>query len=269
MRHRQQPRPQFRPLTPPLPRNTRSLTPKQELLVQRLPPILRRGQDTTACLKIAEGHALLGGARRALRGRACWGGRMCLNRCETEWLACFARPVLSPRHPPLPPAHAGLPAVAPLLPQLAAAVTRSLAAVVTAAQQQQQQIAALVASAGQPGAAQRQQQQTPAKGLTPELSGEGTAAAGLLTLLVQLSDQAAAAAAAGGGGGAPELPAELEPAAKAAAAVAAADFGGGVVRLPSSGLTLVEACLEVRGAVLLCAGVAGGWTGLVGPARRP
>jgi hypothetical protein len=35
--------------------------PLQELAVQRLPAILRRGQDTTACLKIAEGHALLGG----------------------------------------------------------------------------------------------------------------------------------------------------------------------------------------------------------------
>ena len=36
--------------------------PLQELLAQRLPTILRRGQDTAACLKIAEGHALLGGA---------------------------------------------------------------------------------------------------------------------------------------------------------------------------------------------------------------
>lgn len=136
----------------------------------------------------------------------------------------------------------------PLLPQLAAAVTRSLAAVVSAAQQQQQYVAAMMASAGQPGSAQRQQQlreQQP-KGLTPEMSAEGTAAAGLLSLLVQLSDQASAsAAAAGSGGGGPELPAELEPAAKTAAAAAAADFGGGVVRLPSLGLTLVEACLEV------------------------
>jgi hypothetical protein len=43
--------------------------PLQELLVARLPPILRRGQDMAACLKIAEGHALLGGAlwRQQLR----------------------------------------------------------------------------------------------------------------------------------------------------------------------------------------------------------
>jgi hypothetical protein len=41
--------------------------PLQELLAQRLPPILRRGQDTAACLKIAEGHALLGGAPACLK----------------------------------------------------------------------------------------------------------------------------------------------------------------------------------------------------------
>lgn len=35
--------------------------PLQDLLVQRLPAILRRGQDNTTCFKIAEGHALLGG----------------------------------------------------------------------------------------------------------------------------------------------------------------------------------------------------------------
>lgn len=48
--------------------------------MQRLPPILRRGQDATACLKIAEGHALLGGAQRrpfwqrAACAQAEWGG---------------------------------------------------------------------------------------------------------------------------------------------------------------------------------------------------
>jgi len=136
---------------------------------------------------------------------------------------------------------AGLPAVVPLLGQLAASITRSLEAAVTAAQQQQQAIAAALAA---PPGPQHQQKQVP-KGLTAEQAAESTAAAGLLTLLVQLSEQAAAAAAAGGQPAELQLPAELQPAAKAAAAVAAADFGGGVVRLPSQGVALVEACLEV------------------------
>jgi hypothetical protein len=177
--------------------------PLQELFVQRLPPILRRGQDNTACLKIAEGHALLG----------------------------------------------GLPAVVPLLPQLAAAITRSLSAMLTAAAAGQQRIQELLAAASLP-AGQRAREQQQNKGLTADLAAEGTAAAVLLTLLVQLADQAAAAAAAGEQPAAVQLPTELEPAAKAAAAVAAVDFGGGVVRLPSSGVGLVEACLEVVGRLL-------------------
>ena len=54
--------------------------------MQRLPPILRRGQDNTACLKIAEGHALLGGG--------CWlawkdVGRCCFGRLRVSLLqAC-------------------------------------------------------------------------------------------------------------------------------------------------------------------------------------
>ncbi|KAL4448640.1 hypothetical protein ABPG75_005859 [Micractinium tetrahymenae] len=173
----------------------------QELLVQRLPPILRRGQDTTACLKIAEGHALLG----------------------------------------------GLPAVSPLMGPLAEAITKSLAAVVTAAAAQQLALAAMLGAAPKPGHPQR----GPPKGLTPELAAEGTAAAALLTLIVQLSEQAAAAALAASGQPAElQLPAELQPAAKAAAAVAAADFGGGAVRLPSQGVALVEACLEAIGRLL-------------------
>lgn len=141
---------------------------------------------------------------------------------------------------------AGLPAVAPLLPQLAAAITRSLSAMLAAAAAGQQRIADLIAASSVP-AAQRSREQQQNKGLTADLAAEGTAAAVLLTLLVQLAEQAAAAAAAAGGQpAAAELPAELEPAAKAAAAVAAVDFGGGVVRLPSAGVGLVEACLEVN-----------------------
>lgn len=144
------------------------------------------------------------------------------------------------------PSSAGLPAVAPLLPQLAAAITRSLSAMLTAAAAGQQRIADLLAAASTP-AAQRVREQQQNKGLTADLAAEGSAAATLLTLLVQLVDQAAAAAAAGGQPAAGELPTELEPAAKAAAAVAAVDFGGGVVRLPSAGVGLVEACLEASG----------------------
>lgn len=135
--------------------------------------------------------------------------------------------------------------MAPLLPQLAAAITRSLSAMLAAAAAGQQRIADLIAASSLP-AAQRSREQQQNKGLTADLAAEGTAAAVLLTLLVQLAEQAAAAAAAAGGQpAAAELPAELEPAAKAAAAVAAVDFGGGVVRLPSAGVGLVEACLEV------------------------
>lgn len=186
---------------------------------------------------------LLGGLRVGLLGGGCQRG----SAGAQPAIAAACLPLYlytQPSHDRQPHfstvASAGLPAVAPLLPQLAAAITGSLAAVVAAAQQQQQHIAALVAGAGAAGSAQRQQQQ-PAKGLTPELAAESGAAAVLLTLLVQLSEQAALAA-----GGGQELPAELQPAAKAAAAVAAADFGGGVVRLPSQGISLVEYCLEVR-----------------------
>ena len=50
--------------------------PLQEMAAARLPPILRRGHDTAACLRIAEGLALLGGegCLGALAG--CWGGGM-------------------------------------------------------------------------------------------------------------------------------------------------------------------------------------------------
>lgn len=136
----------------------------------------------------------------------------------------------------------GLPAVAPLMGPLAEAVTRSLAAVVTAASQQQLALATMLGAPPKPG----QLPKGPPRGLTPEQAAEGTAAAALLTLIVQLSEQAAAAAVAASGQPAElQLPAELQPAAKAAAAAAAADFGGGAVRLPSQGVALVEACLEV------------------------
>ncbi|PSC67511.1 importin-11 isoform X1 [Micractinium conductrix] len=170
--------------------------PLQEMAAARLPPILRRGHDTAACLRIAEGLALLG----------------------------------------------GLPAVAPLLPQPAAAIAASLGAAVTAAAAGKQAITDLMAAP--PGASH--QPRPPSKSLTAEQAAEGTAAAGLLNVLVQLCEQAAA----GQPGGELQLPAELQPAAKAAAAVAAADFGGGVVRLPSQGVSLVEACLEVVGRLL-------------------
>jgi hypothetical protein len=229
--------------------------PLQELLAQRLPAILRRGQDTAACLKIAEGHALLGGAL-ALPSAAAAAAVATRVRCKP--VLSQSAPMSSSNlvissshlcpHVSSFPCPAGLPAVAPLLGQLAASITESMAKVVNGAAQQQQQIAAaLAAPHGQ------QQQRPPSKGLAAEQATESTAAATLLALLVQLSHQATDAAAAAAGGGQqqqqqqapPELPAELEPAAKAAAAVAATDFGGGTVRLPHLGMSLVEACLEV------------------------
>ncbi|KAL4857828.1 Importin-11 [Chlorella vulgaris] len=171
--------------------------PLQELAVQRLPAILRRGQDTTACLKIAEGHALLG----------------------------------------------GLPAMAPLMGQLAEAITGSLAAAVAMALQTAAAVKQLLAAP--PGQDQQQLHRSSVKGFSAEQATESTTAATLLSLLVQLLDQAAAP-----GSQPPELPAELQPAATAAAAMAAVDFGSGVVRLPALGLTLVEACLEPVGRLL-------------------
>ena len=231
--------------------------PLQELLAQRLPAILRRGQDTAACLKIAEGHALLGGAL-ALPSAAAAAAAAAATRVRCKPVLSQSAPMSSSNlvissshlcpHVSSFPCPAGLPAVAPLLGQLAASITESMAKVVNGAAQQQQQIAAaLAAPHGQ------QQQRPPSKGLAAEQATESTAAATLLALLVQLSHQATDAAAAAAGGGQqqqqqqapPELPAELEPAAKAAAAVAATDFGGGTVRLPHLGMSLVEACLEV------------------------
>lgn len=214
--------------------------------MQRLPPILRRGQDNTSCLKIAEGHALLGGGCGGCRP---WAGDLesvlARTPCSLRH-SLFVACVSCEPYPPITPCPAGLPAVMSLLPQLATAITRSLSAMLAAAAAGQQRIQELLAAANAPVGQRARDQQQQNKGLTADLAAEGTAAALLLTLLVQLADQAATAAAAGEQPAAVQLPTELEPAAKAAAAVAAVDFGGGVMRLPSSGVGLVEACLEVR-----------------------
>jgi hypothetical protein len=133
--------------------------------------------------------------------------------------------------------------MAPLMGQLAEAITGSLAAAVAMALQTAAAVKQLLAAP--PGQDQQQLHRSTVKGFSAEQATESTTAATLLSLLVQLLDQAAAP-----GSQPPELPAELQPAATAAAAMAAVDFGSGVVRLPALGLTLVEACLEVRQCVV-------------------